>query len=303
MRLTTFLLLVAACHREPTEPHDPLRAISAEVRAGRYAAVAERIAAAELPDRPRLAFRAVADAAPPALAGLAAAAKEGELATAVADRLEELSGPKAALTARQRAAALAPERAEHHDALARAYLAADQLEPALASWDRAAALAPLQPTYHLLPIRALVLAEERPRACARAAALAADAPGNIERLLLASNATAACGDFPAAVALASAAKELRPGDGRLVFAWGERLADAKDPRDAQVLVELLGCGAHGRPWHRHEVAGRLLAVAADPAGAARVRAALEALEARPSCQPPEPQDLAGYVTTLRAKLP
>lgn len=276
------------------------------MRAGRYLQAAARVAAAPLPDRPKLAFRAAADAPPQALGGLADAATEAELATAVADRLEETAGPKAGLAAREKAARLSPDRAEHHDALARAYLDADRLEPALAAWDRAAALAPLQPTYHLLPIRALVLAEDRPRACARAAALAEKAPGNIERLLLASNASAACGDFPAAVALAGAAKELRPTDGRLVFAWGERLADAKDPRAAQVLVELLGCGAHGRPWHRHEVAGRLLAVAADPAGAARVRAALDAFAARPSCQPPEPpepQDLAGYITTLRAKLP
>lgn len=309
MRLTTFLLLVAACRREAGEARDPLRDISAEVRAGKFAAVAARIAAAPLPDRPTLAFRAVADAPPQALEPLAAAAAEAELATAVADRLEERAGPKAGLAARQKAVAFAPERAEHHDTLARAYLDANQLEPALRAWSEAAALAPLQPAYHLMPIRALVAAGDAARACARAAALAERAPGDVERLLLASNASAACGDFPASVTLAAAAKDLRPGDGRLVFTWGERLADAKDARAAAVLVELLACGAHGRPWHRHEVAGRLLRVIEDePAaaaseGALRVRAALDA---PPPCAPdgpPEPQDLAGYVQGLREKLP
>ncbi len=225
MRLTLTIFIVATCSRQP---HDPLRSISEDVRAGRYTAVAARIAAAPLPERPRLAFRAAADAPASALPALAAAATEPELAAACADRLEQQLGPRAALAARERAAAAAPDRAEQHDALARARLDAGQLDAALAAWDRAAELAPLQPTYRLLPIRALAATGDRDRACARAAAIAtsattardatrnADASGNVDAsrnvdaLLLASNAAAACGDRPRAVELARAARDLRP---------------------------------------------------------------------------------------------
>jgi tetratricopeptide (TPR) repeat protein len=295
MRLTFALVVVAACSREA---RDPLRAVSEDVRAGRYAAVASRIAAADLPDRPRLAFRAASDAPADALAALAAAATEPELATSIADRLEAERGPAAALGARELAAAKGPDRAEHHDALARARLAAGQRDAALAAWDRAAALAPLQPLYRLSPIRALA-AGDREGACARAAALAA-AARTIEPLLVAASAAATCGDHPRAVELARAAQALRPGDGRLTFTLGEHLADAGDPAAAPVLTELLICGAHGRAWHRHEVAARLLAIAVDPTGVARVRAALDAPR---TCPPIDAADLAGYVDALRAKLP
>lgn len=308
--LTLLALIAAACSRQP---HDPLREVSKDVRAGRYASAATRIAAAELPDRPRLAFRAAAEASPESLAALAAAAVEPELAAAVADRLEQELGPKAALAARERAAATAPDRAEHHDALARARLANEQLDDALAAWDRAAALAPLQPTYRLSPIRALVALGLPDRACSRAAPLAdaaralaatADATRNatrtIDAFLLASSATAACGDRPRAVELARAALALRPDDGRLAFTLGERLADAADPAAATALTTLLACGAHGRAWHRHEVAARLLAFAtATPQHAAHVLAALDAPRL---CVPVETADLDDYVASLRARI-
>jgi tetratricopeptide (TPR) repeat protein len=302
--LTIAAFTVAACGREP---HDPLRAISADVRAGRHAEAARRVAAADLPDRPGLAFRAAADASAESLPALAAAAAEPELATAVADRLEQAQGPKAGLSARERAATLAPERAEHHDALARARLDALQLEPALAAWDRAASLAPLQPAYHLMPIRALVAAGDAPRACARAATLAAAATAapKIEPLLLASNAAAACGDFARSVELARAALALRPTDGRLRFTLGERLADAAHPDAAAALSELLICGAHGRPWHRHEVAARLSAFATSPSNpSARqlVLAALDPASTTRTCAPVDEPDLAGYLQALRTKL-
>jgi hypothetical protein len=63
-----------------------------------------------------------------------------------------------------------------------------------------------------------------------------------------------------------------------------------------VYAELLACGAHGRAWHRHEVAGRLLQLG----DRAIVRAALAA--PRP-CTTVEPDDLATYVDTLRAETP
>ena len=296
MRLA--LALVATCAACSKEPRDPLSAVSDDVRAGRLATVATRIAAAELPERPALAFRAASDAPAQALPALAAAALEPELAAAVADRLEQDLGPQAALSARERAAAAGPDRAEHHDALARARLAAGQRDAAIAAWDRAAELAPLQPVYRLAPIRALAALGDRERACARAAALAA-AARDVERLLVATSAAAACGDHARAVELARAARDLRPGDGRLVFTLGERLADAGDPHAAQELADLLICGAHGRAWHRHEVAARLLAIATDPASSRRV---LDVLDAPRACSPVDTTDLTGYLKSLRSKL-
>lgn len=296
MRSALLVLAVIACGREPREPLDE---VSEDVRAGRYPAAAARIAAVELPARPALAYRAASEAPARALPALAAAAVEGELATAVADRLEHESGPEAALAARERAVAVAPERAEHHEGLARSRLAAGQRDAALAAWDRAAELAPLQPAYRLAPIRALVALGDRERACARAAAIAT-AAADVERLLVASTAFAACGDHARAIALGRAARAQRPGDGRLAFHLAERLADAGDPGAPGALVELLVCGARGRAWHRHEVAARLVAIATDAAAAARVR---EALAAPPACEPVEPDDLAGYVRALRSKLP
>lgn len=296
MRFALAVLAITACSGEL---HDPLSAVSQDVRAGRYAAAAARIAAAELPERPALAFRAASDAPAKALTALAAAAVEAELAAAVADRLEQDRGPKAALAAREHAAAAAPDRAEHHDALARARLAAGQRDAALAAWDRATELAPLQPQYRLAPIRALFALGERERACARAAAIAATA-SDVERWLVAARAAAACGDHARAIELARAARDLRPGDGRLAFHLGERLAEAGDPGAARAYADLLICGAHDRAWHRHEIAARLVALATDPAASRRVR---EALDAPRACPPVDTPELTGYLESLRTKLP
>lgn len=296
MRLALAVLAITACQRRGSQ--DALAAISEDVRAGRFAAAAARIAAAELPARPALAFRAASDAPASALDALAAAAVEPELATTAADRLEQERGPTAALAARERAAATGPDRAEHHDALARARLAAGQTDDALTAWDRAAALAPVQPQYRLAPIRALATLGDRDRACARAEALATGA-GDVERLGVASTAAAACGDHPRAVALARAARDLRPGDGRLVFNLAERLAEAGDPAAVDALVELLVCGARGRAWHRHEIAARLLALADIPEAA---RHALDALDAPRACTPADASDLARYLQSIRSRL-
>jgi tetratricopeptide (TPR) repeat protein len=289
------VLSIAACSRAP---HDPLGAISGDVRAGRFIAVAARIAAAELPDRPQLAFRAASDASAGALPQLASVSLEAELAAAAAERLEQELGPEAALAARERAAAAAPDRAEHHDGLARSRLAAGQRDAALAAWDRAAEIAPLQPVYRLAPIRALVALGDRERACTRAAQLAA-AAGDVERLLVASNGAAACGDHARAVELARTALERRPDDGRLVFTLGERLAGAGDPSAVRVFADLLICGARGRAWHRHEAAARLVALATDAEASRRVR---EALDGPRDCQPVDNPDLKQYVESLRARL-
>lgn len=296
MHLVLMVLIASACSRES---RDPLSAISDDVRAGRYATVARRIAEAELPDRPSLAFRAASDAPASGLDALAAAAVEAELAATVGDRIEQDLGPKAALAARERAAASAPDRAEHHDALARARLANGQRDTALAAWDRAAELAPRQPAYRLAPIRALVALGDRDAACRRAEALA-DAAHDIDRQVIASNAAAACGDHARAIQLAQGAMSRRPGDGRLAFFYAERLAEAGDPGAAAALVELLVCGARGRAWHRHELAARLLALATDPVASRRVRSALDAA---PRCTPVDDAELTGYLKTLRAKLP
>ncbi len=276
--------------------------VSIEARAGRSASVATTIAEAPLIHRPALAFRATADVSPTELGALGIAAMEPELAIAVGDRLERERGGLAALPARERAAALAPERAEHHDALARSLVTAGQLDAAVRAWDRAAALAPAQAAYKLAPIRALVGAGAAAAATARVLVIdtAARKAADVDALLVASTAAAVIGDHPRAIELARVATRLRPTDGRLVFTLGERLAAGGERvTAADTFAQLLVCGAHGRAWHRHEVAGHLVALASD-ASSARVVAA--ALDARRSCEPVDPADLADYLAAARSKL-
>lgn len=276
--------------------------VSIEARAGRSAAVAAAIAEAPLIHRPALAFRATADVSPAELAALGSAATEPELANAVGDRLERERGELAALPARARAAALAPERAEHHDALARSLVTASQLDAAVRAWDRAATIAPAQAAYKLAPIRALVGAGAAAAATARVNAIAAAAQqaADVDLLLVASTAAAVTGDHARAIELAREATRLRPTDGRLVFTLGERLAAGGDhAAAADTFAQLLVCGAHGRPWHRHEVAGHLVALASDGASA---RTVALVLDARRSCVPADPADLADYIAAMRVKL-
>jgi thioredoxin-like negative regulator of GroEL len=183
-----------------------------------------------------------------------------------------------------------------------ALAAAGRIDDALVAWDRAAAAAPAQPAYRLAPIRALVALDHRARARTRAVAIieAARTGGEVDALLTASASAAAIGDAPQAVELARHAQRKRPGDGRLAFTVAERLVEAGDRATAAAgFSELLVCGAHGRPWHRHEVAGRLVALATDAASA---RLVIAALDARRTCTPIDPPDLARYVETLRGKL-
>ena len=269
---------------------------------GNIAEAAGAVAAAPLDARPALA-EAVARAAPgERLDELArAAGGEAELLAAVADRIERERGSAAALPIRERAAQAAPDRAEVWDALGRARAAAKKIDDALAAWDRAAAAAPAQPIYRLAPIRALVAAGDPTRARARAGEVAreARASGDAEALVTASNAAAAAGDGEQAIALAREARAARPGDGRLAFLLGDRMAGAGDPGGAaRAWAELLMCGAHGRPWHRHEVAGRLLRLAQ----AGHAQAVATALGAAPGCETVDPSDLVSYVAELEKQI-
>lgn len=274
-----------------------LYAISHAVRTGAVADAARRIAIAALPDRPRLAHRAAADCPETGLSALASLGPE--LATAVADRLEHDHGPAAARPAREHAASLEPDDADRWDALGRARIAAGATDDALAAWDTAIRLAPAQPAFRIAPIRGLVIAGDLARARARAAELAAVARKgtDVELLVSASAGASAASDTALAVELAREAHARRPSDGRLAFLVAQRLAEAGDTRAAaDSYAELLACGAHGRPWHRHEIAGRLLALA----DRAIVRAALAA---RRACAVVEPEDLMTYVEKLSADTP
>ena len=272
-------------------------AISIAVADGKHADVAREIAAAPAPERPALAYRAAVDTAYDALTALGTAAVEPELAAVAGDRLEQERGPASALAVREHAAKLAPDRAEPHDALARALAAANRIDDAIAAWDRAAALAPAQASYRLAVFRLLVAADRLEDARSRVTALAAAARGDVDALLVASSAAATVKDGTRAVALAREAQKLRPTDGRLAFTVAGRLVEAGEQRAAaDALVELLVCGAHGRAWHRHEVAGQLAALPRP-----LVIAALDRFEARAKrpCIPVAPDDLATYTSALR----
>ncbi len=205
--------------------------------------VAQVIAEAPITERPSLAFRAAADAPIDKLDTLALGP---ELATAIADRLETERGPAAALAARERA--VLPDVAETHDALARAQIAAGKIDDALASWERASTIAPAQSAYRITPIRALVIAGEHARAKERATALATLArsrPNDTELLVTASAGAAAAGNTDLASSLAREARDAKPNDGRLVFLYAQREAEAGHAAQAAALyMELLVCGTH-----------------------------------------------------------
>jgi cytochrome c-type biogenesis protein CcmH/NrfG len=272
--------------------------VSVAAKARHHDEVARTIAAAPLAEQPRLAHRAVEDAPVDSLAMLASAGGL-EVALAAADRLEQAQGPAAVLAARERIAKLDPSIAEHWDALGRARIAAGQIDEALAAWDRAIEIAPAQSAFQIAPIRALVIAGKTPRAHARARAIAEQARkrAGVELLVTASSAAAAAGDPKLAVELAREARAIRTSDGRLAFLVAQRLAEAGETKQAaDAYVELLVCGAHGRAWHRHEVAGKLRALAGTNADARAIM--LAAVAAKRTCEPVEPDDLATYVTAL-----
>jgi hypothetical protein len=274
-----------------------LLSVASAARSNDTARVASEIAAAPLPDRPRLAHRAVADASEAQLPALAMAA-DVELVQAAGDRLEQLRGPAAARPARERAVSLDAANADRWDALARARIADGAIDDALAAWDRAAAIAPAQPSFRIAPIQALGIAGAPDRAKTRALALAqaARTRGDVDLLVTASAGAAAAADPALALALARDARARRPADGRLAFLLAQRLAEAGDVAGAAAAyADLLVCGAHGRAWHRHEVAARLQAL-----DAATVRTELARGRA---CTAVEPTDLDTYLAGLRTRNP
>jgi tetratricopeptide (TPR) repeat protein len=270
-------------------------------RSGQLAEAARAVAAAPLDSRPELAAKVTTACAADRVEELARLGTDADLLSAVADRIERERGPAASLPVRERAASAAPERAEGWDALGRARAAAGRIDQALAAWDRAAAAAPAQPSYRLAAIRALAMTGDAERARARAGevARAARQTRDVDQLVAASAAAAAAGEGDEAVALAREARAARPGDGRLVFLLGDRLAEDGDAAGAaRTWVELLICGAHGRPWHRHEVAGRLLRLGQ----AGKARAVSSALAEAPACAAVDQAELASYLAQLKNQL-
>ncbi len=282
---------------EQARARHALLAVSAAAKNNDPTSVLRALASAPIVDRPRLAHRAVADASEAFLDALAQ--DDVELATAVADRLEQSKGPAAARAARERAVELEPNVAEHWDAVARSRIAAGAIDEALAAWDRATAIAPAQPSFRIMPVRALVIAGEGARATQRAHELAsvARSSSDVELVVTASNAAAAAADRTLGIELARLARSRRPADGRLAFLVAQRLAESSDiGAAADAYAELLVCGAHGRAWHRHEVAARLAALGDPPI-------VTSAVTAKRSCTAVESADLDTYVSRLKHGVP
>ncbi len=283
------LVLALAPDAEAAAQHQ-LLVVAAAARRNDLPELYRLIAAAPIAERPRLAHRAVREVR----AEIVHAVPDGgpELATAAADLLEQAGGPGEAIGPRERLVELTPEDADAWDAVARSRIAKGRLEDGLAAWDRAIAIAPAQEAFRLAPIKALLAVGIPSRASERAATLARDARAskNVELLVIAS-AGAALVDQALALALALDAHALRPTDGRLAFLVAQRHTDAGDKASAaRAYAILLVCGAHGRAWHRHEVAAKLQELGAD---------GLTALNATLPCEPVEPADLATYTAALR----
>jgi tetratricopeptide (TPR) repeat protein len=267
--------------------------IIALAQLGRGPELARELAAAPADERLPLARLAVLRSSDPEFLARGVdpveTAGAAELLTAIAERLEAVSGADEAAPAYRRAVQASPRDAGLRDALAQMLAETSDVEGAIAAWDEAAALAPATDAYRLAPIQ--LLAERKrvddARARARAIAQAARESRDADRLAFASIAAGQAQDRAAAVALAKEAQAARPDDGRLAFALAERLEEAGRIDEAiDAWVRLLACGAHGQPWHRHEVVGRL----AEHLGsrARRIRARL----ANPGCPAVEPDDLA-----------
>ncbi|HET6613134.1 MAG TPA: hypothetical protein VFG83_14145 [Kofleriaceae bacterium] len=287
---------------EPENLADDLALIEVRAQAlaamGRYGEAAAAIARS-LPNQRRVIAAAAAGAAPDPEALARAAGDQVAVMIAVADRVAADRGIAAAIPWRARAVALSPADAELCRALAEAKAAAGDITGAVAAWDRAAAVAPATWRYKLDPSAALVAAGHRAEAEARARALAgkARAAGDADALSHAATAAAMAKNLASAITLARAAQNARPKDGRLAFRLAETLAAGHRPDDAiATYAHLLACGAHGRPWHRHELAKRLVDLGRDHG--AEVKAAL----ADPGCQPVAAGELAQVIRRIGKKL-
>lgn len=266
-------------------------AVTVAARRGDGPAIERVIAQTPLPEQPSLAYRAVSDAPVTSLPTLAR--ESAELAAAAARRIEETQGPAAALGPRERWVYLDPADADAWDAVARSRIAAGHVDDALAAWDHAIAIAPAQPAFRVAPVQALVLAGEHARAKQRATTLATEARrARNPELLVAASAAASHVDASLALALARDAQAIRPSDGRLAFLVAQRLAEAGDSlAAARAYTALLVCGAHGRPWHRHEVAAKLQELGS---------ATRTALDETRTCEAVDAADLAPYLASLRS---
>lgn len=286
------LSLALALAPEPAlvETHRSAR-VRVAARRGDIELLQTLVAAAPIEQRPRLAHQAASFIDSKLLVALGRAGVD--FATPVGELLENRLGIAAALDVREYAVTLAPDDADAWDALARSRFVAGRTEEAIAAWTSAATLAPAQPVFRIKPIEMLVAANQGAWARSQADKLAAEARSttNVE-LRITASAGASHVDPTLALALAREALALRPGDGRIAFLVAQRLAEASDPAAAaRAYADLLVCGAHGKPWHRHEVAAKLQQLGAHAA---------RAIETKRDCDVPEPSDLAPYVETLRA---
>ncbi len=228
------------------------------------------------------------------VAELAASPDAGPEMLLALSRSDGIAPSKAAELLR-RATTLNPHNAELWIALAEMEEAAGDVRVAIEAWDRAAALAPGAQRPILTPIRLLASVGGGTSALERAAEIRGRArdKNTSESLHLASLASRYAGDHAMAVTLAKEALALRPGEGRLQSELAHRLEEAKRiPEASKVLAKLLVCGSRGRPWHRHEVAARLVALLDEDALLARLSTV--------PCEAVEPEDLRRHLpkTTL-----
>jgi hypothetical protein len=272
-------------------------ALSSLRRAGEAVHAIDRAGAVRRAELAREAVRAARD--PAALVVAASGETRTEILWAIAERMR---GGPASLGVLELAFAGVPEDARIVEALADARAAAGLAEGALAAWDLLARLAPASERARLEPIGLLARGGRTAEARARAARLAASARAaqDADALLSASASAAAAGDHAAALALARAAIDARPDDGRMRFLYARRLEENGQAEESlRALRKLLICGAHARPWHRHEVAGQLIELARR---AKLVPVAVDLLRHPPPCEPPEPNDLRVWVDGALSEL-
>lgn len=253
----------------------------------RYEDVYLALQAAPLHVRSELAEQAARFARSP-LKMVESASAPPLLVLAVAQSMAEAQ-PAKSLELRIRAASLLPSDADVHVDLAESLEAQGRDKEAIVAWDRAAAIAPEAERATLAAIRLLAESGGAKQALKRAARLQAKATASQEAddWRLASLAHKYAGSSTSAAALAKLALNARPSDGRLASELASRQEEANQIQEAKTtLTSLLVCGAHGRPWHRHEIMARLTALA-------KVEEIKE-LTAKPTCKVVEPEDLAAY---------
>lgn len=306
--LICVVVLACGCKRQSEQakqaepPGQPTvgERIDSLAEAGEIARATELISSQPLDQRRELAAHLARQLEPDAMKTIATATTDGDILFAVAEVVEDRTGSASAIEWWQHAVRTNPDKAEPLDRLAIALVESDQIDAAVSAWDAAARVAPAQPRYLWSAITALARHGQDDQATLRASAHAerARAQASPEALLAAAESSARANHPLEAANLVAEARALRPGDGRLTFELGDRLLAADQiERAVSEWVDLLICGARGRPWHRHEIGARLETVAQSPSGA---RALAAELNREHSCKPVEPDDLVSYVDRLRA---